>query len=114
MIAFVVGRLEDGEICDPTSCEIDVSNCPLEDLGGGYRAYYVEAPYPGVISCVVDARSGAIFSGSLAKARENIRTARLKDDDQRVKTAQRLRDKSKEVPSDEFWPWVIQLLAGKK
>ena len=110
MLVYVVGRLQNGVVCDPISCEIDVSTCPLEDLGGGYRGYYVKKPWPNVESCVVDSRTGAMFSGTLYKARQDIKDARIKDSNQRVATALNIREQATKVSPEEFWSLVIQML----
>lgn len=115
MLAYCIRKSLQDATCriDSIACEIDVSNCPLHDLGGGYRGYLVEAPWPGVGSCIVDSRTGAILGGTLVYVKNFIRDCNLRDDEGRQRTAIRLRRAAKRVPPDEFWPWIIQVFAGK-
>lgn len=91
------------------ACEFNVSGRLLHNLGNGYRGYLVEAPWPGVKSCVIDSRTGAVLGNTLAQVKEQIKTYNIRCDGV-CKTALQIKVQAAEVPPEQFWPWIIQML----
>ncbi len=90
------------------TCQLDVSGRLLHNLGNGYRGYFIKAPWPGVESCVIDSRTGAIMGNTLALVKRQIKECNLRDAGIH-KTPLRIKAQAKEVPPEQFWPWVIHM-----
>lgn len=101
-------------MANPMSCEVNTTGCLLHNLGNDYRGYFVEAPWPGVESCVIDSRTGAIFGSTLHVVKQQIKDCKLYDDAQRLKTSLRVREHAREIPPEQFWPWIIQMFNSAK
>lgn len=91
------------------ACEFDVSGCLLHNLGNDYRGYFVETPWPGIKSCVIDSRTGAILGNTLTQVKRDIKEYNLHDDGVR-KSSLQIKARALEVPPEQFWVWIVQML----